>query len=633
VEAPTGGNLVIGNVLSTNFALGVNINQDAGVDSVKIKRNVNGNSALPGLTEISATMLNRAKLSTMNIYANSAITTDTDAEIILRPGGSYLARGRRIEFLGSITTPGGSVEMSTQPNITSNTTDLRETIYLGANSRISTAGEQIDNSPVGLSPLDMRKGGFTSGGTITLQQLSALRVDPSMTNNENSIVVSQGAQLDVSGGYLVNEKGAVSGGNAGSLKLQAHTISLGGDLRGFSLPGKNGGEVILHAQEVQVVAPGRGQQLAAGFGINDLFPADGFQAGKLVLAADRFKDTGFARISLIANDNLTVDRGVVVSPSLVKSTQPGRANIDGATCVAGACISTAYPNPQDQIGKTSVTLTAGKNIYGSNFTDSKNTLNSLDNGAAILTVSAGSTVSAEEGGTLTLTAPLIDIAGTMKTPGGTVNATATQNGSASQDPLVNPTGASLLLESTGQILAGGYIKNSIVTKANQPAPLPVAMDGGKVNLEATAGKLAVESGAMVDVSGSERVDGVVIDTHGLLTTVAVAGNAGSLTLAYGDTLRLDGTIAGAGGNVGGTRNGSLTVKDLTGDLTLNATDVGRYQGSGFDALTFSSPTQIIIPANLSLSIGRSLTLNGPRLQGTGTTGDTASISAPWITLN
>lgn len=616
VEAPTGGKLVIGSELTTLVNSESAVKENAGVGSIAIKSTVTGNSAAQGITEISAVMINRAKLSLLEMYANTLITTDNDANITLNSGGSYIARGRRIEFLGSITAPGGSVELVTRPNITSNTTDIHETIYLGSNSRISTAGEQIDNSRLGLSLLDMRKGGFTSGGTISLLQLSAKTVDSSLTNNENSIVVSQGALLDVSGGYLVNEKGAVSGGNAGTLKLQAHTISLGGDLKGFSLPGKDGGEVILHAQEVQVVQ-GQGKQLAAGFGINDTF-TDGFQAGKLVLGADRFKDTGFSRISLNSNDNLTVDNGVVLTPSLVKSTQPGTIKSGGATCIAGACFSTAYPNPQDQIGKTSIALNAGKNVYGSLFYDSKLQI-IPDNTSAKLTISNGATVAAADGGAITLTAPFIDIAGTVRARGGSVSATASLG--------------DLVVEKTGWIDAKGYNKTGIATKPDQPAPLPVAQAGGTVTLEATATKLILEGGARVDVSGSEREEGVVRDAHGMLTPVAVAGDAGSLTLAYGGGMTLDGTIAGAGGKVAGARNGSLTVKNTNGALTLNENEVQRYQDNGFDALTFSSPTQITIPANLNLSVGRSLTLRSQRIQGTGIGGDAASISAPWITLN
>ncbi|HCE67621.1 MAG: hypothetical protein A2X82_01505 [Geobacteraceae bacterium GWC2_55_20] len=637
LEAPTGGRLSIGTTLSTDLSAEVAVLQSAAVNSVEVKKTVtaatqglswddrellDGNSS----TVISADMINRLYLGALEINANTAIKTDSDAGITLRPGGSYIARGRRIEFLGSVTTAGGTVEMTTRPNITSfekidggnnplYNGDLRETIFLGDQSRISTAGEQIDNSTLGLSTLEMRKGGFTSGGSISLLQLSvAGGSDGVLTrNNENSVVIKDGALLDVSGGYLIDEKGTVSGGDAGSLTVKSPTISLGGDLRGFSLPGKDGGELVLHAQEVQVAVQGR--QLAAGFGMDDVIPDD-YPVGKLVLGADRFKNSGFSRISLSATNNITVDTGVVLAPSLLKRAAPGNIAATGSTCSAGSCFSISNPTFLDQIGKTYISFNAGSNVYGSGFYDLK--FGKLDdNSAAKLTISADATVATAPGGTISLNAPLVEIAGTISASGGSVTAKAS-NGA-------------LIVRGTGQILAAGYNKTGVATKADQPAPLPVAKAGGTVKLDASNGKLDLENGSLVDVSGSDPVSGDVRNDNGTLTTVTVAGDAGSLSLVYGTGMLLEGTISGAGKTTG-ARNGSLTVKNTIGDLTINSGEVGRYQSSGFDDLTFSSQTKINLPTSLNLSIGRGLTLDSPLIQGTGVFGETATISAPWIKL-
>jgi filamentous hemagglutinin family protein len=645
LEAPTGARFTIGNQLSTDLSSVALVRQDAAVNSIEVKKSVqtpaqhftwDDDTLLSGssVTEISADMISKAGLSGLALNANAVIKTEQDAEIILRPGGStwaasdsdekifrpagsYTATARRIEFLGSVAAAGGSVEMVTRPNITSfaagSGKDVRETIYLGGESRISTAGERIDNSLIGLSPLDVRKGGRLNGGYISLQQLSEGITNGPPDENVNSVVVSQGALLDVSGGYLIDGKGAVSGGNAGTLKVQAHTISLGGDLRGFSLPGKDGGEVILHARSVQVAEQGR--QVRAGFAMNDQLDQE--LVGRLVLGSDRFNNTGFSRFTLNASDNLTVAAGVQLSPSLLKSDLHNRT-VAGAVCRAGSCFSAAYPNPQDQAGKSSITLNAGKNVYGSGFLNTKLAA-VTDNDFAKLTIEAGATVATETGGKVTLNAPeRIELAGTVRTPGGTVKAVSKNH---------------LTVMNTGRIDAAGYYKYGIATKADQPAPLPVAIKGGEVTLEASAGNLELEAGSSVDVSGSARIESQIRDAHGVLTTAATAGDAGSLTLAYGADLVLNGAIAGAGGNLAGTRGGSLTVEKKVNDLVLSASDVGRYQNSGFDALTFSSPNRIIIPAKLDISVGRSLTLKGQLIQGTGTGSDAASLRAPWITLD
>ncbi|NVN90572.1 MAG: filamentous hemagglutinin family protein [Desulfuromonadales bacterium] len=656
LEAPTGGRLVVGNELSNTLGSIVTFTEDAAVNSIVVQksspaaataRNWNDTTLIAGdtATKISADMINKAGLSSLSLYANTSILTEKDAGIVLRPGGitwistgktdkdgndilrssgSYKAASRRIEFLGSVTAPGGSVDMMIRPNITSSGTaqnnplyrQVAETIFLGSDSRISTAGERIDNSRLGLSPLDIRQGGFTSGGYISLSQVSPAGASGAVLtqNNENSIVIKDGALLDVSGGYLIDQKRAVSGGNAGSLTVKAPTISLGGELRGYSLPGKDGGELVLHAQEVKVVENGKGKQFNAEFDINGTIPND--LVGKLVLGADRFSNSGFSRISLSATDNLTVAAGVQLTPSLIKIDVHNRAATgSGATCSAGSCFSTTYPTFLDQIGKTSLSLNAGTNVYSSaNLDPSGNALQ--NNQQALLTIAQGAAVTTAPGGTISLTAPLIDIAGTVSTSGGNVSATAKYG--------------DLVIRDSGQITAVGYNKTGIATKVGQLAPLPLPKSGGSVSLEATAGNLILESKALVDVSGSERAEGLIRDAHGTLTTVAVAGGAGSLSLAYGTGMTLDGTIAGSG-KMTGAQGGSLTIKNRIGNLTLNTKDVDRYQKSGFDALTFSSPTQIGIPTDISLSIGRKLTLDSPLIQGvTGANGQLATIQAPWI---
>ncbi len=655
LEAPAGGRLVIGNALSDTLGSQVTFQEDAAVSSVVVKKSTQPVDQVRSWndqqlldkdtpTEISADMIRNAGLSSFAIYANTSIKTEKDANIelrpggstwvstgkndksgkeILRPGGSYSATARRIEFLGSVTAPGGSVDMLIRPNITSYDTaqnnplyrQVAETIFLGSDSRISTAGERVDNSLPGMSPLDMHKGAFTNGGNITLRQVSPTGASNYVLsqNNENSIVIKDGAELDVSGGYLINEKGTVSGGNAGTLTVKAPTISLGGDLRGFSLPGKDGGEIVLHAKDVLVAA--QGKQFENEFDINSKIPAE--LLGQLVLGADRFQSSGFSRISLSATDNLTVAEAVHLSPSILKSTVSGRRNSAGATCSAGACFSATNPTFLEQIGKTYLTLNAGKNVYDSSANVDSNGNRPEDNQQAMLKISQGAIVSAAPGGSIALTAPLMDIAGTVDTPGGTVTARASKG--------------NLTIRDTGRILAGGYNKTGIATKAGEPAPLPVPVAGGTVSLEATLGTLDLQAGALVDVSGSERIVGDTRGANGLLTSLEIAGDAGSLSLAYGNLMQLDGTIAGAG-KMAGTRNGSLTVKNTTGDLTINESDVNRYQGSGFDALTFVSPTRISIPANLNLSVGRSLTLDSQLIQGSGS-GGTAVISAPWIKLS
>ena len=636
LEEAKGAKLIIGNSLTNDLSSEASVKQDAAVTRVEVSKSVASVTpgsltwdgellASDGVTRISSDMINRAGLGTLEINANTSIKTNEGAAISLSAGGAYTARARRIEFLGSIATPGGTVEMMTRPNITSfeylvtpgdnplYDGSIRETIYLGANSAISTAGEKVDYSSTPLAANQVRSAAHIDGGAISLVNISESGVSGATLTRDNqaSVVISDGAQLDVSGGHLIGASGTVSGGNAGSLTVKAPTISLGGELRGYSLAGKNGGSVTLHAQEVVVASAGK--RFQSGFGIDDLIPAD--QVGKLTLAADRFKETGFTRISLSATDNLTVQSGVTLAPSLVKSAPPNKLTLAGATCSGGTCtLGTDYIAFTDQIGATSVSLAAGKNIYDSGFYNSK-LIKSGNNDSALLSLADGSGLVTAPGGAITLNGPNVQIGGTLDSAAGTVTATATSG--------------DLALTSNARILAAGYNKQTLASATGLPASVPTPIAGGTVNLKA-AQTLRLSKGALVDVSGSKVVEADVVSGNGT-SKVRVAGDAGKLTLTYGTSLDLQGKISG-GVNIAGATAGDLTVKNTAGDLTLDSTALALFKTSGFDALTFVSPTRIILPAADSFSVGRSLTLDSKLIEGTGSTGDRVLVNAPWIRL-
>jgi hypothetical protein len=66
------------------------------------------------------------------------------------------------------------------------------------------------------------------------------------------VVSAAGSLIDVSGGYGIDQKGALTGGNAGFLTSQGTGIVPGGTLQAYSLQGNNGGTITLHAQSIEV---------------------------------------------------------------------------------------------------------------------------------------------------------------------------------------------------------------------------------------------------------------------------------------------------------------------------------------------------------------------------------------------
>ena len=631
LEEPKGGSVTVGNELdAAPGGSSSDHEQDFITDSIVVRSAANplepgfgADSALErGTTEVSAALINAAGLSSLSLFANTTIGTEAGAAIGLMPGGSYTARGRRIEYAGSIEVAGGTVEMSTRPDVTSYQTlrakpgennplyqSLVETVYLAPGSVISTAGERIDNS--------LGQGGghgtHTAGGTILIQERTEEGTSDNLGSSPegHALVFSAGAVLDVSGGWLIDSKGKVTGSNAGTLDLKGPTLSLAGEVRGHSLPGKNGGEIRLHAGEVEVAS--RTLYLPSNMPVDAVIPE--YLRGRLVLGEDRLKDTGFSRITLTAVDDLTLTNGAMLTPSQAKLDMPVAA-LASQSFTSGNLVVPVGSDPMvpDYLGTTSVTLNAGRNIYEDSPL-SRRGGDSVNNGEARIMIAAGAGVTVAAGGSVSVFAPKVDIAGSIEARGGSVT--------------VKSTGYDLNLRSGAEILATGYNEPSSAMVAGLPAgSLPQA--GGKVALESRLGNLVIEAGALVDVSGAGPVERLQAGADGVPVAVTSAGAPGSLAFSYAQELILDGEIDGRP-RMDGMQGGSLTVTKLANDLTLTADDIVRYQQSGFDALTFkSSNGSLVFREGMDVEVDRSLTLDAKRIMGAD--GVDVALRSPWTTV-
>lgn len=623
LERPVGGTLQLGINQGTDVGNSTALKDDSVVGDVLIKPTTTqlsaGFTATDPInrqgTELSATLLSKAGLGNLEIFSNTSVVTEKGAEISLMPGGSFIARGRRIEHMGAIDVPGGSVELTIRPNVTSYSTylgmtgtenplfrPLVETIYLAPGSRVSVAGETIDNTLPGAG------GGVTgrlNGGSILIQDLTETGTSGFYADNRQGhrIEVTAGAELNVNGGYRIDPGNKVTGGDAGLLQLKAPTLSLAGEISGLSLPGKKGGEIRLHAG--QIVIASNSLDLPAGLPIDGTTPEN--LQGKLVLGEHRLDQTGFSRISLTSIDDVTFGDTGVLSPSTAKLTMPAAAANHQQEV---ANISADY------LGGSSLSLTAGINIYQG--VDHQQGVFQPNNTFAQIMINAGSGLTSAPGGTVSLTAPIVDLAGTLSAPGGSVSVTADNGGGSGV----------LAVRRSGEILATGYNKQVTISVAGLSSAVQ-PMAGGTVNLS-SKGDLVLETGSLVDVSGSAPVAQLTQNADGTVTRVVTASDPGSLKLSYGNSLTLDGTISGKA-RLAGLRGGSLEVRNSVTDLTVTEGDVSRYQTSGFDDLTFASSLGAIrLPAFLDVAVGRKLTLDAGAVLGTGS--GEATLRAPWIRL-
>ena len=251
LEIPRGGTVIIGKIPT---------GENVGKEDVVIKEITVGNSTEPLLsssfgvddilssdvTIIPAGTINAAGLSNLSLYADTTITTESGAQINLSPGGAFTAFARRIEDYGSISVPSGAINLIISDYLPPDD-NLSGRIFLASGSILDVSGQRIDNTLKGNTSALLLSTGQTGGGSISILD---------ETDNGQGVFIKSGAMVDVSGGYFIDQKGNVTGGNAGSLNIQGTNIMLDGDLRGYALAdvsGKiKGGSITINSTNITV---------------------------------------------------------------------------------------------------------------------------------------------------------------------------------------------------------------------------------------------------------------------------------------------------------------------------------------------------------------------------------------------
>ncbi len=601
-------------------------------------------------TLISAKTLNNANLNTVNLYADLTIKTDANANIALQSGGSFKATARQIDHAGKIMVPAGSISLIINQNDTSasgkdgskqitdptniitynnNYKQIDERIILGSLSGLDVSGEKIDNSHVGSADRESLKYGQTRGGSISILD---------QTDKGSGVIIPEGAVVDVSGGYSIDQKGKITGGNAGKLTIQGSNIQLDGDLRGYALADPNGkvtgGSLTLYSTEIHV-----------GVGTS---PAP---QGSFVLAENRLDDTGFTQIALNSRNDLVVEENTKISPSLVRLNNPVEAGSSASAQNQGQGVyGTELAGRPDLIrldptmsylaGSSAFSAQAGCPFKGSStqgFTG-----NLIDKGAGNYTASIMVSMGAEIHTTpsaqslISLSGPGIPTSPTQKgTPGVTVDGKLESPGG---NISVTATNSDLLIGDNAEILATGFNRPDPSSTPKGFGVNKQPMNGGNVSLTA-ANSLNLSGGAWVDVSGSDAITNTVL-VNGTITTYKDAGSPGSVSLTYGANegkLNWQGAVTAWHANLEGISGGSLKLidNDTTNGMVIKSGDLGYYLDKdygGFDDLTFRSQKSLSFSdATYNFTIGRKLTLDAPEIQGSA--GQSVTLSGvPWIVV-
>ena len=382
---PRGGELILGLSPSGNLAF-----YDAGLENVVIEQNVSasGNQPNPAASAVlSAKILSDARLGRLEIYANKTVTIDAGAVISipsrrylsygekfdtsgnLTPaaayvGGLFVAEARKIDVLGTVNVPAGEIDLTLSDNKTSANGNApvpldHQRISLGDSSSLTVAGQEISNYLV--SQGGALQTGQIGGGLIKIKDTTLIG---------EGVVVKKRAQIDVSGGFSIDPKGAVTGGDAGSVDIEGRTLVLDGTIKGLSIPGNKGGSLKLIAYNDVRITPAAPAPLPDNFTSTMTLPASRTAGGVgLTLGQSQFSETGFTSLDIESQGNLSVANGVSLMPSTAKLALPTaywnisgngtvRNNLSGLGVTDSAVAGVIHVSP-DTISTSSVTLVAG----------------------------------------------------------------------------------------------------------------------------------------------------------------------------------------------------------------------------------------------------------------------------------
>lgn len=565
---------------------------------------------------ISADVLNRAGLGTLKLDADRKITIENGASVDLAAGGAFEARAGLIEHSGEIIARSGTISLLALGN-GEEAESASKGVFLARGSRLDASGERIDNSAAGKISGAAIASGLVQGGSITLHDETA---------PGNGVFIQDGAVVDVSGGYQIDTKRKITGGNAGTLAVRGESIRLDGDLRGYALAdsqGKiKGGELILHAGNVEI-ADGPAswpEDFASGTPVPEALK------GSLAISGDHFADTGFTRIEVNSFNDVNIGPSVKISPSLVRLKTPMPAVLQRGNLprsVTGITIE-ALPGREDlvrlnsdmsfQAGPSSFKAEAGRMFQWQD----KNMI--AANAAASLNVSGGAQVRMSPQGKIVLSSSgSLTMAGTLEAPAGEISLIAGKGGSSE-----------LIISEGGQILAKGYNRPDFKAALPGYAYNQTPVGAGLVTLSAD-GDILLESGSLVDISGSDPVKNRVLSA-GKIATYTEAGAPGTLSISYSGSLTSDGGIL-AKKKLAGLKGGALTISstDKMGTMEVTAGEIEKIIEAGFDDLTLKSARTLLFNGGMDETLGRKLTLDAPEISGAAQ--ESIVLRAPWITLS
>ena len=507
--------------------------------------------------ELSQTLVD-AGFSRFDIRSDGRIDIDADVSMNLAPGGEFKLSGRQIDVAGKVSVPNGKISLTTRDM--SRASGLFPTLFdakystliVERGGRLSTSGQWVNDYLD--RKVSQRKPKATSGGSISL--VSAYDID-----------LREGSELNVSGGALVNPKGKLEPGDAGSIVLSTGGIGSAGGFDFTTDLDRRDASLFLDGSLV-AYALGSGGSLEINTSaavLGEHFAEDSRdwtrsrrlaenQVG-VALTSDFFNKGGFFDFKLAGRDGVTVNNGTRIAAQPLNWSLLGlpgyRRKASGSELTSFAA-SLVLP-PELRNSTTDLTLATRSLEFG----------NLLVGDSTYLGVSPKGSINLESWAQLTML-------GSLEAPAGSIKLSRPANPGNDDYNVPESFGyseakqsASIYLGANSRLLAGG---TSVLHAATRRAlDSGVAVDslrerrrykgeviaGGKVDVDAGLGYLITAQGSSIDVSGAVESLNTpsVTSSGGLSYAVKTLGSAGGrVSFAAQEGMFLDGTYQAEGKN-------------------------------------------------------------------------------------
>jgi filamentous hemagglutinin family protein len=450
---------------------------------------------------------------------DTRVVVEKGADIQLQHGASFtLAASQRVDFLGSVRTKGGDI----------NLTGLTMT-FDGA-TKLDTRGSWYSDFEID-EPLALTSEPRINGGKITLTAtgrgfVSGNPIDDDTNDSNLAFVMPDTMVLDASGGAWVKRDGQIALGKGGDISIavgigQQDTLDLGAlaSARAYGLGGN--GKFSLSSFD-DIVIGGAPAPTAEG------------GRGPIVLATSFFENSGFSAISL-ASANVTLANGAIVNATSANLQLKDGGLFGGETpailAPTGTDIYELAEARYVPIGQRAPALRRGMDV----------TLSGTNT-----TIGLGSVLATEAGGKIGVIGN-VDVHGTIIAPGGSIS--------------LGQADGTVKVFGTAKLLAQGtsYVTRIGLSSDGRELIDGVILDGGAISISGVAVNLA--EGALLDVSGTKaRFDLPVLDAEGGVVRgpVTMASNGGSISITGQQMAINDATYrAFAGGE--GARGGAFNI--------------------------------------------------------------------------